>query len=90
VDLRYSESEEAFRSSLRSWLAEVLPTLGPRPSNLDWPGRRAYDTSWQRMLFDAGYAGIDWPVEGAAAGRAPWSSSSTSRSSSGRTLRTWG
>ena len=29
----------------------------PKPSHLDWPGRRAYDTDWQRLLFDAGYAG---------------------------------
>src|SRR6266571_6068775 len=25
--------------------------------------RREYDCSWQRLLFDAGYAGIDWPKE---------------------------
>ncbi|MGW1353810.1 hypothetical protein ACWCQE_31730, partial [Streptomyces sp. NPDC002409] len=29
----------------------------------DWPGRRAYDTAWQRMLHDAGYAGLHWPVD---------------------------
>jgi alkylation response protein AidB-like acyl-CoA dehydrogenase len=27
----------------------------------DWPARRAYDTGWQRKLFDAGYAGVSWP-----------------------------
>ena len=36
-----------------------------RPSRRphDWAGRRAYDTDWQRRLFDAGYAGISWPTE---------------------------
>ena len=71
VDLRYSEAEETFRIELRAWLAEVLPTLPPKPSPLDWPARRVYDTTWQRMLFDAGYAGIDWPVEGGGRGASP-------------------
>ena len=71
MDLRYSESEEAFRTELRAWLASVLPTLGPRPASTDWPGRRAYDTGWQKMLHQAGYAGIDWPVEGGGRGASP-------------------
>ena len=25
---------------LRAWLADVLPTLAPKPSSIDWPGRR--------------------------------------------------
>jgi len=71
VDLRYSEAEEAFRAELRAWLANVVPTLGPRPALTDWPARRAYDTTWQRMLYDAGYAGIDWPPEGGGRGASP-------------------
>ena len=71
MDLRYSAAEEAFRADLRAWLAEVLPSLPPKPSADDWPGRRAYDTTWQRRLFDAGYAGIDWPVEGGGRGASP-------------------
>jgi alkylation response protein AidB-like acyl-CoA dehydrogenase len=63
VDLRYSESDERFRKELREWLGDVLPTLPPKPDPDDWPARRAWDTGWQRMLFDAGYAGINWPVE---------------------------
>jgi len=62
VDLRYSESDERFRKELREWLGDVLPTLPPRPDPDDWPARRAYDTGWQRLLFDAGYAGINWPT----------------------------
>ncbi len=64
MDLRYSDAEQAFRADLRSWLETTLPGLPPKPSPDDWPGRRAYDTHWQRLLFDAGYAGVDWPVEG--------------------------
>ena len=71
MDLRYTDAEEAFRSDLRRWLAEILPALPPKPSPGDWPGRRAYDTHWQRLLFDAGYAGVDWPVEGGGRGASP-------------------
>jgi alkylation response protein AidB-like acyl-CoA dehydrogenase len=71
VDLRYSEAEEAFRLDLRAWLADAVPTLPPKPSSLDWPARRAFDTTWQRMLYDAGYAGIDWPVEGGGRNASP-------------------
>ncbi|WP_030813787.1 acyl-CoA dehydrogenase family protein [Streptomyces sp. NRRL S-337] len=60
MDLAYTEEEEDFRARLRGWLAGVLPTLPPRPDPLDWPGRRAYDTTWQRMLHDAGYADVHW------------------------------
>jgi alkylation response protein AidB-like acyl-CoA dehydrogenase len=71
MDLRDSESDAAFRSELRAWLAEVLPTVGPEPDADDWEARRAYDTGWQRTLFDAGYAGINWPVDGGGRGATP-------------------
>ncbi|NRA07769.1 MAG: acyl-CoA dehydrogenase family protein [Myxococcales bacterium] len=63
MDLRYSDSDEAFRKELREWLAEAVPAHGSPPDAADWAGRRAYDTGWQRKLYDAGYAGINWPKE---------------------------
>jgi alkylation response protein AidB-like acyl-CoA dehydrogenase len=71
MDLRYTEGEQAFRAELRHWLTGALGDLPPKPSPTDWPGRRAYDTHWQRLLFDAGYAGVDWPVEGGGRGSSP-------------------
>ena len=71
MDLRYTEQEERFRDDLRAWLAHVLPTLPPAPDASDWPARRGYDTNWQKMLHDAGYAGIDWPVDGGGRGASP-------------------
>jgi alkylation response protein AidB-like acyl-CoA dehydrogenase len=71
MDLRYTDAEEAFRRELRAWLEATLPGLPPRPDPNDWPGRRAYDTHWQRLLFDAGYAGVDWPTEGGGRGASP-------------------
>jgi alkylation response protein AidB-like acyl-CoA dehydrogenase len=71
VDLRYSDSDNAFRTELRSWLTDALPTLRPKPSPNDWPARRSYDTHWQRLLHDAGYAGINWPKEVGGRGATP-------------------
>ena len=34
----------------------------------DWPGRPAYDLRWQQLLFEGGYAGVDWPAEGGGRG----------------------
>jgi hypothetical protein len=63
MDLRYSPDDEAFRAQARAWLADALPRLPAKPDPEDWVGRRAYDTAWQRALFDAGYAGLDWPAD---------------------------
>lgn len=71
MDLRDTPAEAAFRRELRTWLAEVLPTLPPPPAPEDWAARRAYDTGWQRMLYDAGYAGLDWPKEYGGRGATP-------------------
>ncbi|GAA0952990.1 acyl-CoA dehydrogenase family protein [Actinocorallia libanotica] len=71
MDLRLTPAETAFRDRLRSWLADVLPSLPDKPDRDDWPARRAYDTAWQRLLFDAGYAGVDWPAEHGGLGASP-------------------
>ncbi len=71
MDLRYSEADEAFRAEVRAWLPGALASLPPKPDREDWPGRRAYDTAWQRALHDAGYAGLDWPVEAGGKGVSP-------------------
>jgi alkylation response protein AidB-like acyl-CoA dehydrogenase len=71
LDLRYSEQDEQFRKELRAWLASEVPAHGPAPEEGDWPARRDYDTGWQRKLFDAGYAGINWPKEYGGRGALP-------------------
>jgi alkylation response protein AidB-like acyl-CoA dehydrogenase len=72
MDLRYTEEEEHFRDELRSWLVDVLPSVPPPPADhTDLAARRVYDTDWQRMLHDAGYAGIHWPDEFGGRGSTP-------------------
>lgn len=71
MDLAYTQEEREFRARLREWLAAVLPGLPPRPDPADWPGRRAYDAGWQRLLYDAGYAGLHWPADAGGRGATP-------------------
>ncbi|MGN9814670.1 acyl-CoA dehydrogenase [Streptomyces sp. SD11] len=71
MDLSYGDEDEEFRAGLREWLGEVLPGLPPEPPADDWPGRRAYDLGWQRLLYDAGYAGLHWPVDAGGRGATP-------------------
>lgn len=71
MDLRYTAEEQEFRDEVRSWLAGILPTVPPEPTTNDWAARRVWDTNWQKALFDAGYAGINWPKEYGGRGATP-------------------
>jgi alkylation response protein AidB-like acyl-CoA dehydrogenase len=71
VRLKETPEEQAFRAELRAWLDETLPTLPPEPPFEDWTAKRAYDTGWQRRLFEAGYAGVSWPKEYGGRGATP-------------------
>ncbi|MEU8462793.1 acyl-CoA dehydrogenase family protein [Streptomyces sp. NPDC029003] len=71
MDLTYTEEERDFRARLREWLGKTLPELPAKPSPDDWPARRAYDLGWQRCLYDAGYAGLHWPVDAGGRGATP-------------------
>ncbi len=61
MDLRYSLTDESFRKEFRAWLQEQVPRHGAAPGAEDWQARREYDTSWQRKLYEAGFAGPSWP-----------------------------
>ena len=63
MDLRYSAADEAFRKEARAFLDEAVVSYGPPPPPGDWDVRRAYDTGWQRLLHDGGFAGLNWPRE---------------------------
>jgi alkylation response protein AidB-like acyl-CoA dehydrogenase len=63
MDLNLSTEEMKFRDELRAWLADNVPK--------DWDERREdslevrfeYLRSWQRRLYEGGWAGISWPKE---------------------------
>lgn len=62
MDLAAAPDEEQFRDDVRSWLQQNLPRL-PWPEPADLAGKAAFWRQWQRMLFEAGYAGLTWPTE---------------------------
>lgn len=60
MDLDFTAEQEQFREEVRTWLAEHKPTeQRPHSGN----EMRDYDLAWQRTQYDAGWAGINWPVE---------------------------
>ena len=71
MNLRDSEADASFRAEVREWLGRTLPSLPAHPEREDWEGRRRFDTEWQRRLYEAGYAGIDWPAEYGGRGATP-------------------
>jgi alkylation response protein AidB-like acyl-CoA dehydrogenase len=62
VDLADAPDEAQFRNDVRTWLEKNLPEL-PWPEPADMLERLPFWRQWQRMLFDAGYAGLTWPTE---------------------------
>jgi alkylation response protein AidB-like acyl-CoA dehydrogenase len=74
VDLTTADlvHEQTFRERLLAWLSVVEPPAGLRdygatPTAQDEPAARA----WQRQLYDAGWAGVSWPVEHGGRGATP-------------------
>lgn len=62
MELKDSPAEAEFRTEIRSWLATTLPRLGgAEPARLE--DKLDYWRVWQRLLYEAGYAGLTWPKE---------------------------
>lgn len=60
MDIAFSPEEQQFRAECRDWLYANVPAE-KRPLNAT--EALEFDKAWQRSLFDAGWAGINWPVE---------------------------
>jgi len=67
MNFDFSESEEAFRKEVRGWLEANLPDdLRGRAfaaSRADRDEVRRL-RAWQKRMCEAGYVGLDWPVQG--------------------------
>ena len=60
MDLNFSLEEQAFRDQARKWLRTHVPRA-PRP--VEGEPMLAFDTTWQRKMYEHGWAGISWPSE---------------------------
>lgn len=52
-----SKDEAEFRAGLRDWLRAQVPSGAPG----NWNSEQL--RAWSKALYDAGYAGLSWPVE---------------------------
>jgi alkylation response protein AidB-like acyl-CoA dehydrogenase len=66
MDLRFTKSQETFRSEARAWLTENVPTAangrGPLPSLDTAVGFQAH-REWERKMYDARWSVVSWPEE---------------------------
>jgi alkylation response protein AidB-like acyl-CoA dehydrogenase len=64
MDLRFSEEDEAFRTEVREWLEENLPS-GWRNRGSAAPREEDQETrrEWQRRLHRGGWLKLAWPAE---------------------------
>jgi alkylation response protein AidB-like acyl-CoA dehydrogenase len=60
VDLSFTAEDRQFREHARDWLNENVPQ-DRRPHHGE--AMREFDKNWQKTQFDAGWAGVSWPVE---------------------------
>ena len=74
MDLSYTAAEEEFRAELRTWLADNVPGEWRRPgfwASLPDDESFRLRRDWERAKADAGFAGIQWPVEYGGRGGTP-------------------
>jgi alkylation response protein AidB-like acyl-CoA dehydrogenase len=62
MDLADAPDEARFRNDVRGWLERSLSEL-PWPEPVDLVERLPFWRRWQRLVFEAGYAGLTWPTE---------------------------
>src|SRR5436305_4554214 len=63
MDLRYPPAAEAFRSRVRSFLAEQLPSRWRGIGALEPDDAADFVRQWRKTLFEHGFLGLAWPVE---------------------------
>ncbi len=64
MNLNPTQEEEEFRGKLRNWLSANLPD--PFRGNRDEEEKGEYFSylrSWQRKIYEGGWAGLSWPKE---------------------------
>lgn len=60
MDLDLPPEMRDFREQVRTWLAENVPR---EHQPHEGPEVRSFDLGWQRLQYEGGWAGIDWPTE---------------------------
>jgi alkylation response protein AidB-like acyl-CoA dehydrogenase len=61
VDFRDEPEDAAFREEVRAWLTAAVADQPKDAPNASFEERLPNFRTWQRKLYDAGYAGMSWP-----------------------------
>ena len=69
MDLRLTPEQRELQDRVRAWLADHLPEGEPAPASTaaGLAARRA----WERELYEAGFAAVDWPAQHGGLGLDP-------------------
>jgi alkylation response protein AidB-like acyl-CoA dehydrogenase len=60
MDLNFTAEDRQFRQAARDWLqSNVFREHRPHGGE----AMRQYDMAWQKLQYDAGWAGVSWPTE---------------------------
>jgi alkylation response protein AidB-like acyl-CoA dehydrogenase len=60
MEFEFSQEDKVFREEVRDWLSAHIPREKRPPEG---PQATDFDKAWQRVQYDGGWAGLDWPVE---------------------------
>lgn len=71
MDLRLTPAEQAFRDNLRAWLKEHVPAERPPATRENDPGYWLFLRTWQKKLYEGGWAGVSWPKQYGGRGATP-------------------
>jgi len=74
MDVAFRPAEEQFRTELRRYLEQTIPEEWHRPGYwIEKDPAEAFEErrAWERAKAEAGFAGIDWPVEYGGRGGTP-------------------
>jgi alkylation response protein AidB-like acyl-CoA dehydrogenase len=63
MDLHLTGDEARFRDVLRAWLKQHVPKEWEEKREEPLEKRFDFLKTWQRKLYDGGWAGISWPLE---------------------------
>ena len=66
MDLLETPEDRAFREEARDWLMANVPKR-QRPSEPH--AEKEFDLEWQRIQYEGGWAGVNWPKEYASRDR---------------------
>ncbi|MFN0090564.1 MAG: acyl-CoA dehydrogenase family protein [Acidimicrobiales bacterium] len=68
MDPRYSPEAEAFRATIKAFLAEHLPAGWAGVGALEPAEREAFTDSWRKLIHEHGLLAVAWPREYGGAG----------------------